>query len=155
MSNPSRTSRPLAAVSILVAMSLSGCVSGMGRMNEYGTRLADAKTHVGRDTYSMWVHPHEDAILIQKGFGAAMGQSALEGFSLGTANLQARKPIWTQASDWLVSPLGCTTKDTYSIDNKITWEALYACPPGVDLRGQVAAHRETLRQGTPLPPITK
>ena len=149
-----RRMRALVGVLLAAGLATSGCVSGLGRMNEYGKHLADAKTKVGRDTFSMWVHPKEDSILIQKGFGASMGQSFMEGASLGTAHLQARKTIWEAAANWLVTPLGCKTTDAYSIDNRITWEATYTCPAGVDLRGEVASHRTSLRQGVPLTPVS-
>jgi hypothetical protein len=137
---------------VLAAVSLGGCVSGLGRMSSYGNRLADAKTTVAGHGFSLWVHPVEDAILVQRAAGPAIGQGVLEGLSFGTANLMDAKPYWKQAAESLTSPLGCAVTDVYTLDNRTTWEAPYTCPKGVDLRGAVMSQRDALRLGVPIKP---
>lgn len=134
-----------------VAAVLSGC-AGLSRMTEYGSRLADAKTTVDGHSFSLWVHPRENAILVQRGFGGAMGQSLASGATLGAVNMMEPKPYWTKAAQWLTDPLGCTVTDAYSLDNKITWEAPFTCPESIDLRAKVMQQRDSLREGAPLKP---
>lgn len=133
------------------AAALAGCAS-LGRMESYGNRLADAKTQVDGHAFSLWVHPTEDTIMVQRGMGGALGQGAISGLTFGAVDTAPMKPIWRRAAEWLTAPLGCSVTDAYSIDNKVTWEAPYACPAGVDLRKKVAEQRTSLRAGEPIKP---
>jgi len=135
----------------LVAQGLAGCAS-LSRMAEYGSELADAKTTVEGRAYSLYVHPSEDALLIQRGAGAAMAQSMVEGATLNSVNMMEPKPYWRQAAEWLTEPLGCALVDLYTLDNRMTWEAPFDCPEGVDLRAKVVEQREALRSGEPIRP---
>lgn len=136
---------------VATAVLLSGCGAGFSRLGTYGNEMADAKTRVGNREFSLYVHPTDDTILVQRGFGAAMGQSVLEGATFGAINMQEPKPIWKAAAEWLASPLNCTVTDAYELE-RISWEAPFECPVGVSLREAVTRNRETLRQGTPLSP---
>lgn len=133
----------------VVCLALCAC-AGLSRTASYGNRLADAKTSVNGRAYSLWMHPTDDSILVQRGFGAAMGQSVVTGLSLNSLNLTEPKFYWRRAAETLTAPAGCTVTDVYSLDNRITWEAPFSCPPGVDLRAIVFKQRDQLRRGEPL-----
>lgn len=136
---------------ILVALPLAGCGAGFTRLTTYGGELADARTSVDGRNYSLYVHPSDDTILIQRGFGAAMGQAMVEGLTLNAVNMTEPKPVWRRAAEWLTDPAGCVVDDVYPLEN-ISWEAPFTCPDDVDLRALVAAQRDTLREGVPLRP---
>lgn len=107
---------------------LSGC-AGLSRVNEYDGGEADARVKVGPRNYSLWLHPREEVIMVQRGFSAAMGQALGEGLLLNAVNLTEPMPIWKQAAETITKPLGCVVGDVYTLDNNITWEAAYSCPP--------------------------
>lgn len=136
-------------VAAMAALALSGCGASMARLSSYGTDLADAKTRVDGREYALSVHPIEDTILIQRGFGALMGQSVVEGATFGVVNFQEPMPIWRSAAQWLVEPVGCRIVEIYELERS-SFEARYECPPGVDLRRLVADNRTSLRAGQPL-----
>lgn len=138
---------PLAALSVSVL--LSGC-AGLGRIESYGSHLADAKVHVDGKGYSIWVHQHEDTLLVQRSAGAAMGQSFVQGLTLNLVNMMDPKPYWKRAAAQMTDPVGCQVTDVYPLDSHSTWEAPYACPAGVDLRALINAQREDLRHGAPI-----
>jgi hypothetical protein len=133
-----------------LALGLSGCGAGMARLGTYGTDLADAKTRVGGREFALQVHPTEQTILIQRGFGGLMGQSFVEGATFGAVNMKEPMPIWRSAAEWLLRPPGCTIETLYELE-RTSYEAEYDCPAGVDLRALVREHRQTLRAGEPLP----
>ncbi len=124
----------------------------MDRISSYGMTLADAKVHVNGHAFSVWVHPTDNDLLVQRGFGAAMGQSVVEGATLNAVNLMEPKPMWRAAAAQITDPLGCSVTDVYSLDNRITWEAPFTCPAGVDLRAIVKEQRQGLREGQPVQP---
>jgi hypothetical protein len=135
----------------LVCVALSGCGAGMARLGTYGTRMADAKTEVDGREYSIWLHPTENTVAAQRGFGALVAQRAVEGITLGSASFQEPLPIWRSALEWLLLPAGCSIVSIYELERS-SYEAAYQCPAGVDLRALVREHRDTLRDGQPLPP---
>jgi hypothetical protein len=135
--------------SVALALALGGCAS-FDRMASYGNRLADAKVLVDGRGFSIWVHPAENDLLIQRELGAAMGQGFVEGLTFNSVNLMEAKPIWLAAAQQITGPLGCTVTDAYTLDNRTTWEAPYTCPPGVDLRAIVMSERPQLRTGAPV-----
>lgn len=130
---------------------LGGCAS-YSRLASYGNHLADANVYVDGKAYSIWVHPTDDDLLVQRGFAGAMGQSFVEGMTFGGVAPMAPKPVWRRAAELLTKPLGCAVTDVYSIDNRTSWEAPYSCPPGVDLRAKVDQQRVALRAGRPIQP---
>lgn len=130
----------------LAALALAGC-AGMGRMNTYGMELADAKVSVGTRVFSVWVHPTDSTLLVQRNAGAGMGQGALEGLTLGAVNANLPAPIWRAAADALLKQAVCTATDVYTLDNSITWEAHYTCPAGTDFRSFSAERRAAWRAG--------
>lgn len=114
----------------------------------YGTELADAKVRVGHREYAIYFHPTDSTIMIQRGFGASMGQSVVEGLSLGAVDMSEPAPIWRAAGDAVLHELGCRTVDVYTIDNDITWEASYTCKNGSRVSDEaVAENRSRWRAG--------
>lgn len=136
----------------IAALSVSACGTGFNRLTTYTQKAPDARTEVDGKGYNLFVHPVDDTILVQRGVGAAMGQSFVEGATFGIVSLQEPMPIWRRAAEWLVAPVGCTISEIYELE-RISWEAPFACPDDVDLRQQVRDHQSTLREGQPLPPL--
>lgn len=138
------------ATVIAAAVALSGCGAGFARLGTYGMDLADANTSVDGRRYSLYVHPRDKTVMAQRGMGAVIGQSAIEGFTLGAVSMQEPMPIWRSAMNWLLEPAGCTILSIYELE-RTSFEAEYQCPEGVDLRRLVMENRATLRDGQPLP----
>lgn len=132
---------------VALALVLAGC-AGMSRMNTYPTTLADAKVTVGHRQYSIWFHRSEPTVLIQRGFGAAMGQGVVEGLSLGVIQMNEPQPVWRTAGQTVLTELGCTVSEVYTLDNDITWEARYVCPDATMVSAdEVQANRARWRAG--------
>lgn len=134
----------------VMAIGLSGCGAGFSRLGTYGMDLADANTSVDGRRYSLYVHPSDNTVAAQRGMGALLGQSAVEGLTFGAVSMQEPMPIWRAAINWLLEPAGCTILSIYELE-RTSFEAEYQCPAGVDLRRLVMEHRTTLRDGQPLP----
>jgi hypothetical protein len=148
--NPTFKARA-ALAALLALVALGGCTT-FSRLASYGSRMADAKVSVDGKAFSIWVHPADNDLLVQRALGAAMGQGFVSGLSLNSVNLMDPKPYWKRAAELITAPLGCTVTDIYTLDNRTSWEAPYACPPGVDLRAKVAEQRAALRAGAPIRP---
>lgn len=133
-----------------LAVGLSGCGAGMARLGTYGMDLADANATVDGKAYALQVHPTDNTVVAQRGFGSLMGQSFVEGATLGAVSMQEPLPYWRRAITWLLEPAGCSIVSIYELERS-SYEAEYVCPPGVDLRALVAANRPALRRGAPLP----
>lgn len=137
-----------------VGMVIAGCVvlagCGTGRLSEYGYELADAKTRVNGQAFTLWAHPEENALLVQRDFGALAGQSAVEGATWGIADLKEPEAVWRKAAEWLLDPPGCTI-DRFYEEGRTAYEAAYTCPEGVILRDLMQQYRANLRAGVPLP----
>lgn len=131
------------------ALALAGCGAGFARLGTYGNDRADAKTSVEGREYALHVHPEDNTLLIQRGFGAAMGQSLVQGATFGAVNMSEPMPVWRAAARWLLDPAGCEVVEIYQLE-QISYEAVYRCPEGVDLRQMVTEQRERLRSGLPL-----
>ena len=134
----------------VMAVGLSGCGAGFARLGTYGMDLADANTSVDGRRYSLYVHPRDNTVMAQRGMGAVLGQSAVEGLTFGAVSMQEPMPIWRSAVNWLLEPAGCTILSIYELE-RTSFEAEYQCPAGVDLRRLVSEHRTTLREGQQLP----
>jgi hypothetical protein len=142
------------SVGSLAIATLSGC-AGLSRTASYGNRLADAKTVVDGRGFSLWMHPTDHTILIQRAAAPAIGRAFIEGLTFNAAHFNEPKPIWMDAARTLTDPAGCAVTDAYTLDDRMTWEAPYQCPQGVDLRAEVMEQRDRLRGGERLTPIAK
>jgi hypothetical protein len=136
---------------LAASMLVSACGTGFNRLTTYTQRQPDARTTVDGKGYNLFVHPIDDTILVQRGVGAALGQSFVEGATFGAVKMQEPMPLWRRAAEWLANPVGCTISEIYELE-RISWEAPFSCPAGVDLRKEVEQNHDTLRQGQPLPP---
>ncbi len=143
--------RILTVAACMGALALAGCGAGFARLGTYGNDRADAKTRVDGREYAIHVHPEDNTLLIQRGFGAAMGQSLVGGATFGAVNMTEPMPVWRAAARWLLDPAGCEVVEMYQLE-RISYEAVYTCPAGVDLRKMVNDQRDRLRNGLPLIP---
>ena len=137
-------------VVVAVASTVAAC-AGMGRIESYPHGFADAKVRVGSRAFSVWLHRKEPTVMVQRGFGAGMGQAFASGLTLNAVNLTEPMPYWKAAAQAVLTPIGCTVSDVYTLDNRSTWEARYTCPAGVDVDAYVEAHRDELRKGIEVP----
>lgn len=115
---------------------LAGC-AGMGRMLEYGGELADARHDFGGRTFSVYVHPTEDVLLVQ---GSVADSAA-------TVSTTAIRLV---AEDF-VKPVRCEIGAPKLIAPG-SYELPYSCST-VDLRRLVISQRASLQHGAAL--VTK
>lgn len=120
---------------VLAATVLSGC--GTSRLLSYGGQLSDAKVELGAAAFSVYVHPKDDTLLIQRRFGQ-------------TTNLDGPELIGIVASQFL-QPIECSVGNVERIAPG-SWEASFSCPSSVDIRRLVAAQRGDLQSGAPIKP---
>lgn len=124
------------AVLIVAVLALAGC--GTPRLMSYGVELSDAKVLLpDGGAFSVYVHPKDPTILIENRI-AQSGRA--QSYDIG---------IWRSAAESFVKPIGCGISEVKNISAG-AWEAAYACPPGVDLRGLAMAQRRELQGGAPL-----
>lgn len=122
-------------VAAMAALALSGC--GAGRLLSYGGELSDAVVRMGPAAFSVYVHPKDDTLLIQRRM-------------MQTSNTDGPELIRIAASQFL-APVECTASNVALIGPG-SWEASFACPLGVDLRSLVRDQRTALQAGAPLHP---
>lgn len=136
-------------VALALAAAAAGCVAGMSRMMTYGNELSDAKVRVGHRVFSIYVHPTDTTLLVQRGVAAAMGQGAVEGATFGATNLMSPMPIWRAAAQAVLdnAGTGCTVSEVYTLDNKTTWEARYTCPNGKRLSDELVREKRPAWRG--------
>jgi hypothetical protein len=95
--------------------------------------------------FTIYIHPKADTLLIQPRLSQVYG---------GRAKPQDWPlDYWRQAAEAFVEPIGCGISDV-SVKSRIgaTWQAVFVCPPGVDLRRLAADQHATLIKGEPLHP---
>ncbi|MET4683911.1 hypothetical protein [Brevundimonas faecalis] len=127
-------SRVLAAAAAVLI--LGGCAS-TGRLLSYGVELSDALLRMGHAQFSIYVHPKDDTLLIQRRV-------------MQTSNYDGQELIRIAAAQFL-EPVDCTVTEVRLIAPG-GWEAGFACPAGVDLRALVQQQRAALQTGAPLHP---
>lgn len=132
-----------------IAVLAAGCQT-VTRSMSYGSGLADAKFSVNGRMFTAWVHPSDNDLLIETTVGAAAGRGIIQGLTFGIAEMKIPYADWEAAAKWLVEPVGCKVLRVYPLDQTTTWEAVYECPPGVDLRALINANRDKLRRGIQL-----
>ncbi len=146
------------AIVILICGLMLGC-AGFSRMMEYGSRLSDARVRIGDAGYKVWVHPDDDAILIQEFFGNAFAGAFAEGFTFGAVETSPPLPIPRTAAAIYLAQFGCSVTDIYTLED-ITSEARFACdgdqrPGRVEgiLCSSVDPYSEAWRDGASIPLI--
>ena len=118
---------------VAACVALAGC-AGMGRMLEYGSELADARHNFGGRTFSIYVHPTEDVLLVQ---GSVTDSHA-------TVSATAIRLV---AEDF-VKPVRCKI-GTPTLIAPASYELPYSCS-SADLRRIMISQRASLQQGTTL-----
>ncbi len=121
------------ATLMVAGASLAGC--GTGRLLSYGTELGDAVVRMGPAAFSVYVHPTDDTLLIQRGTAQT---SAADG-----------PVIIGLVADQFLAPTGCTSSSP-TLLTAGSWEAGFQCPAGVDLRALAASQRVALRAAQPI-----
>lgn len=139
----------LIALACLSIVTIAGCAS-TGRAMSYGNRFADARYEAGGKTFSVWIHPTEPTIMLQSTWGSAAASGAVEGATLGVANVDSSYATWMAGARALTEPAGCEVQHLRPLDQSIMWEFDYVCPEGVDLRALIMSQRAALRQGARL-----
>lgn len=134
-------------IAVALVLLVAGCAAGFSRALSYGNRFADARFELAGQEFTAWVHPSDQTIMIQNGYGAAVGAGVADGLGIG---VDAKFDQWRAAALHLLQPSGCQVENLRPLDQAIMWEFDYRCPEGVDLRALIMAQRETLRAGAPL-----
>lgn len=104
----------------------------------YGMATADAKVISEGKIFSVYIHPHENLLLLQPKL------------------FQANTAIWNiadyrAAAELLVAPVGCGIQSVHAITIMgETWEAEYVCPTEINLRELIKTQRPSLKRGLPL-----
>ena len=134
---------------LALACVTSSCVTGIGRINSYGMHLADARVVVGTHHYSVWVHPRDNTLLVERGLGEGVAAATKESFE----HRDTTDPTvyWRAAALAVVGPFGCKIDKVDPVDYRSAWEAAYSCLDGVDIRGLVPSHRAEWRAGLTAP----
>lgn len=131
-------------LALALVLALGGCAAGFSRALSYGNRFADARFDLAGQEYTAWVHPTDSTIMLQNGYGAAVGAGVADGLGVG---VDAKFDQWRAAAERLVAPTGCSVENLRPLDQAIMWEFDYRCPDGVDLRAMIMAQRDELRDG--------
>jgi len=126
----------LLGITVAGALALSGC-AGTGRLMSYGTDMADALVRMGPAAFSVYVHPADDTLMLQR----RMSQ---------TSNSDGPALI-TIAAQTFLDPVGCTAGSATPLAPG-TWEVPFTCPAAVDIRALAQQQRAALRAGTPIHP---
>ncbi|WP_453978584.1 hypothetical protein [Brevundimonas sp. Marseille-Q4549] len=121
---------------VTAALMIAGCAS-TGRMLSYGTDLSDAVVRMGPAAFSIYIHPKDDTLLIQR---RMMQTSAHDGPELITI-----------AAQTFLDPIGCTAGPSASLGPG-SWETTFSCPSSVDIRTLARQQRAALQSGTPIHP---
>ncbi|MGH6978829.1 MAG: hypothetical protein ACRED4_06025 [Brevundimonas sp.] len=106
-------------------------------MLSYGTELSDAVVRMGPAAFSVYIHPKEDTLLIQRRMSQT---SAHDG-----------PQIIAIAAQTFLDPIRCQAGSTRSLGPG-SWETTFTCPASVDVRALAAAQRADLQAGTPIHP---
>lgn len=121
------------ALAAAAALTVAGC--GTGRLLSYGTQMSDAVVRMGPAAFSVYVHPKDDTLLIQRRV-------------MQTTNHDSAELIRIAGTQF-VQPVGCSITEVRSIAAG-SWEAGFACPPDVDLRALASEQRAQLQAGASL-----
>ena len=138
-----------ALVAAVALALLSGC-AGISRALSYGNGWADAIYTTQGKRYEVWMHPKDNTILLNGSIGDAMAKGVIGGLTLGIAGRDADASVWMTGARAFLDPAGCRVKDLYPVQLPDSWEVVYECPNGVDLRQLVREQRAALRDGKPL-----
>ena len=109
---------------------------------DFGMGMADARVPMGADTFNIWISARQDKFLMEPSMKIA--------FSGGG---HFPEPTWRTIAEAFVKPIGCGISDVKPISKAgSAWEAIFVCPPGVDLHALARTQRHDLQSGEPLHP---
>ena len=148
--------KSISTFAVLAAMALSGCAS-VQRAASYsadGQFHTDARITVDNHAMSVSIHPQDNTLLAQRGIGDSAAGGFVQGLTFGIVKGWKPDPrLVDQALAEFVRPVGCRVDPVKEIGSDNTsFEAVYHCPAGTDLRALMVAQREALRRGEPLRP---
>ena len=135
----------IAAVGAALAVTV-GCAGG-GRLESYPHGSQDADVVVRGHRFFVWFHRRENTLMIQRGFGASLGQALGSTLTFNAVNVSEPTPYWRAAATAVVDQIGCSMDEMHMLDNRITWEASFTCPIGTDVDAAVKSHRARWRGG--------
>lgn len=117
------------ALTVIFAVSLAGCSSGIGYVaSNYGMALPTGVT-TRADSWWVFDKPPEGKILVQRNPAGAAGEGFGAGF-IGKQNAAAPKPLYQEAAEQHLAQDGrrCRIKDGYVVAD-VSWEFAYECEP--------------------------
>lgn len=114
---------------LLLAALVAGCAS-MTRLNSYGARMSDARVHVGRAGFAIWVHPVDDTIVVQERLGGALAGAIGEGLTFNAIDTSPADVVSRHAAAAYLGHFGCRVVDSWRLED-ISYEVRFACPDGV------------------------
>lgn len=123
-----------AILATLMASALAGC-AGTGRMLSYGTELSDAVVRMGPAAFSVYIHPSENTLMLQRRISQ-------------TSNSDGPQLIKIAAQTFL-DPIGCRAGPA-SMLSAGTWETSFTCPSDIDIRALAQQQRAALQGGAPI-----
>lgn len=121
-------------VALILASGLAGC-AGTGRMLSYGTELSDAVVRMGPAAFSVYIHPSENTLMLQRRISQ-------------TSNSDGPQLIKIAAQTFL-DPIGCTAGPA-SMLSAGTWESSFTCPSDINIRALAQQQRTALQAGAPI-----
>lgn len=147
-----RTLLIIGATGLLV----SGCAS-IQRAASYsadGQMTFDGRLNVDNHVMALSIHPKDNTLLAQRSIGDSAAGGAIAGLTFGLAGGWKPDPREVDvALGEFLRPVGCTADPARELGNDdSSFEAVYRCPEGTDLRALMAAQRAALRRGEPLQP---
>lgn len=126
----------LIGIAFLAALAVGGC-AGTGRMLSYGSEMSDAVVRMGPAAFSVYIHPKDDALMIQRRISQTSNSDGPELISI--------------AAQTFLDPVGCSAGSTVPLGPG-TWETRFICPSSVDIRALAHQQRSALQSGAPLHP---
>lgn len=136
---------------VLATLLLGGCETVRYSM-EFEQRPV-AEYHAVGKFFRVFIHPRQDTLLIEGGWGQALSTGLVSGATLGLVTGNSAYQQWSAGAHWLVDPVGCEVRELHPVDQATTWAFDFHCPPGVDLRRLLVEHHDGLMHDQPLPAI--
>ncbi len=103
----------------------------LDRLMEYERGGWSRQVRIDDRTLVVKAHPRDPTLLVQRNVGAAFLQGAAEGLSLGAAPAALSDDVYRRAATKVLRAAGCRLLAMRPLDGRVSWEAEYACPPGV------------------------
>lgn len=121
-------------ITIAASVALAGC---SGRILSYGGDLSDAQVRLGPASFSVYIHPKDDTLLIQRRMAQMAAQDGAE-----INRIVART---------FLEPLNCTIGRAREVLPG-SWEVSFSCPSTINVRRLAEEQRAALTTGEPIHP---